>query len=185
MASADQKKRAFEKEAYPHADLLYNYAVRMTNNTADAEDLVQETYMKAWRFWESFESGTNIKAWLFRILKNSYINRYRKEVREPDSVEYDDAYSMSAATPGANAGREIAFENMLGDEITAAVAALPVEFRTVVILCDIEGLTYEEVAEFMETPLGTVRSRLHRGRKLLRMSLADYARRRGMVADKQ
>jgi RNA polymerase sigma-70 factor, ECF subfamily len=184
MASGDQKKRAFEKEAYPHADLLYNYALRMTNNTADAEDLVQETYMKAWRFWDSFESGTNIKAWLFRILKNSYINRYRKEVREPDSVEYDDAYSMSDAAPEANAGRNVAFENMLGDEMTAAVAALPVEFRTVVILCDIEGLTYEEVAEFMETPLGTVRSRLHRGRKLLRLSLADYARRRGIISDK-
>jgi RNA polymerase sigma-70 factor (ECF subfamily) len=157
----------------------------MTNNPADAEDLVQETYMKAWRFWESFESGTNIKAWLFRILKNSYINRYRKEVREPDSVEYDDAYSMSDATPEANAGRGIAFDTMLDDEITSALAALPVEFRTVVILCDIEGLTYEEVAEFMETPLGTVRSRLHRGRKLLRMSLEDYARRRGLVSDKQ
>jgi RNA polymerase sigma-70 factor (ECF subfamily) len=185
MSSAAQKKRAFEKEAYPHADLLYNYALRMTNNSADAEDLIQETYMKAWRFWDSFESGTNIKAWLFRILKNSYINRYRKEVREPDSVEYDDAYSMFDATPEANAGRGIAFDNMLDDEITSALAALPVEFRTVVILCDIEGLTYEEVAEFMETPLGTVRSRLHRGRKLLRMSLEDYARRRGLVSDKQ
>jgi RNA polymerase sigma-70 factor (ECF subfamily) len=185
MPSAAQKKVAFEKEAYPHADLLYNYSLRMTNNPSDAEDLVQETYMKAWRFWDSFESGTNIKAWLFRILKNSYINRYRKEVREPDSVEYDDAYSMSDAVAGANAGREISFDTMLDDEITSAIAALPVEFRTVVILCDIEWLTYEEVAEFMETPLGTVRSRLHRGRKLLRGSLEEYARRRGLVSDKQ
>jgi RNA polymerase sigma-70 factor, ECF subfamily len=184
MLSPSEKKRAFEQEAYPHADLLFNYAVRMTNNRADAEDLVQETYMKAWRFWESFQSGTNMRAWLFRILKNSYINRYRKEVREPDAVEFDETYSMQEATADATPGAEVAFDRMLDDELTAAVAALPVEFRTVVILCDIEALTYEEVAEFMETPLGTVRSRLHRGRKLLRAQLEDYARQRGYVKPK-
>ena len=163
------KQRAFQREALPHSDLLYNYALRMTNNVADAEDLVQETYLKAYRFWESYEQGTNVRAWLFRILKNSYINRYRKDVREPDTVEYveSDASSHEQESP---------FAVLLDDEITEAIASLPAEFRTVVILCDIEGLTYEEVADFMQSPVGTVRSRLHRGRRLLREALNGYAR---------
>lgn len=183
-----EKKHAFEREAVPHSDLLYNYALRMTNNVADAEDLVQETYLKAYRFWESYEQGTNIRAWLFRILKNSYINRYRKEVREPGTVEYDETDAPSAAAinapDGSRDSRESQFAGLLDDEITGAIASLPVEFRTVVILCDIEGLTYEEVAEFMQTPLGTVRSRLHRGRRLLREALAGYARKRGVVLER-
>ncbi len=180
-----EKQRSFEREALPHTDLLYNYALRMTNNPADADDLVQETYLKAYRFWESYEQGTNIRAWLFRIMKNSYINRYRKEVREPDKVEYDDIKSLyTARGEGAADGNDLQesmFGNLLDDEITGAIASLPDEFRTVVILCDIEALTYEEVAAFMECPLGTVRSRLHRGRKLLRGRLAGYARQRGLV----
>jgi RNA polymerase sigma-70 factor (ECF subfamily) len=182
-----ERQRAFEREALPHTDLLYNYALRMTNNPADADDLVQETYLKAYRFWESYEQGTNIRAWLFRILKNSYINRYRKEVREPDKVEYDDVKSLYSTrgegTADQNDLQESMFGNLLDDEITGAIASLPDEFRTVVILCDIEALTYEEVAAFMECPLGTVRSRLHRGRKLLRGRLADYARQRGLVQE--
>jgi len=182
---ASEKQKAFEQEALPHTDLLYNYALRMTNNPADADDLVQETYLKAYRFWDSYEQGTNIRAWLFRILKNSYINRYRREVREPDTVEYDDVKSMYAvrgdSSSEGNDAQESMFGNLLDDEITGAIASLPDEFRTVVILCDIEGLTYEEVAAFMECPLGTVRSRLHRGRKLLRGKLASYARSRGLV----
>lgn len=182
-----EKQRSFEREALPHTDLLYNYALRMTNNPADADDLVQETYLKAYRFWDTYEQGTNIRAWLFRILKNSYINRYRKEVREPDRVEYDDVKSLYTARGGGVADQsdlqESMFGNLLDDEITGAIASLPDEFRTVVILCDIEALTYEEVATFMECPLGTVRSRLHRGRKLLRNRLTDYARARGLVQE--
>jgi len=180
-----EKRRSFEREALPHTNLLYNYALRMTNNPADADDLVQETYLKAYRFWDSYEQGTNIRAWLFRILKNSYINRYRKEVREPDTVEYDDVKSLyvlrSEDASDQNDFQESVFGNLLDDEITSAIASLPHEFRTVVILCDIECLTYEEVSAFMECPLGTVRSRLHRGRRLLRALLADYARQRGLV----
>ena len=180
-----EKRRSFEREALPHTNLLYNYALRMTNNPADADDLVQETYLKAYRFWDSYEQGTNIRAWLFRILKNSYINRYRKEVREPDTVEYDDVKSLyvlrSEDASDQNDLQESVFGNLLDDEITSAIASLPHEFRTVVILCDIECLTYEEVSAFMECPLGTVRSRLHRGRRLLRALLADYARQRGLV----
>jgi len=180
-----EKRRSFECEALPHTNLLYNYALRMTNNPADADDLVQETYLKAYRFWDSYEQGTNIRAWLFRILKNSYINRYRKEVREPDTVEYDDVKSLyvvrSEDAADQNDLQESVFGNLLDDEITSAIASLPHEFRTVVILCDIECLTYEEVSAFMECPLGTVRSRLHRGRRLLRALLSDYARQRGLV----
>jgi RNA polymerase sigma-70 factor (ECF subfamily) len=182
-----EKQRSFEREALPHADLLYSYALRMTNNRADADDLVQETYLKAYRFWESYEQGTNIRAWLFRILKNSYINRYRKEVREPDKVEYDDVKSLyttrGEGTADQNDLQESMFGNLLDDEITTAIASLPDEFRTVVILCDIETLTYEEVATFMDCPLGTVRSRLHRGRKLLRGRLTEYARQRGLAQE--
>lgn len=188
-ALAGEKQRAFEREALPHSDLLYNYALRMTNNVADAEDLVQETYLKAYRFWDSYQQGTNIRAWLFRIMKNSYINRYRKEVREPEKVVYDDVTNLYTRTGDDAAdphdAQESTFGSLLDDEIAGAVASLPAEFRTVVILCDIEGLTYEEVAEFMECPLGTVRSRLHRGRKLLRVALSAYARARGLEQHKQ
>jgi RNA polymerase sigma-70 factor (ECF subfamily) len=180
-----EKQRSFEKEAIPHADLLYNYALRMTNNPEDANDLVQETYLKAFRFWESYEQGTNIRAWLFRIMKNSYINRYRREVREPETVEYDDGRNLHTSLRDDkgehNDAQDLVFASLLDDEIASAVASLPDEFRTAVILCDIEGLTYEEVAAFMECPLGTVRSRLHRGRKLLRGRLGAYARQRGLV----
>ena len=184
---ASEKQRSFEREALPHTDLLYNYALRMTNNPADADDLVQETCLKAYRFWDTYAQGTNIRAWLFRILKNSYINRYRREVREPEKVEYDDVRSLYATggegTAERNDLQESMFGNLLDDEITNAIASLPDEFRTVVILCDIETLTYEEVATFMDCPLGTVRSRLHRGRKLLRGRLTEYARQRGLVQE--
>ena len=177
----------FEREALPHMDLLYNYALRMTNNAQDADDLVQETYLKAYRFWDSYEKGTNIKAWLFRIMKNSYINRYRKETKEPDTVDYDevkDFYStVRDESTETNDLQETLFGNLLDDDVTKAIAALPDDFRTVVILCDIEGLSYEEIAEFVDCPLGTVRSRLHRGRKLLREQLMQYAKKRGYVAE--
>ena len=187
--NSGEKQRAFETEALPHSDLLYNYALRMTNNIADAEDLVQETFLKAYRFWESYQQGTNIRAWLFRIMKNSYINRYRKEVREPEKVVYDEFTNPYNRTGDGAAdphdAHESTFGSLLDDEIAGAIASLPAEFRTVVILCDIEGLTYEEVADFMECPLGTVRSRLHRGRKLLRAALSAYARVRGLEQHKQ
>lgn len=178
-----EKQHAFEREALPHADLLYNYALRMTNNEADAQDLLQETYLKAYRFWDKYEQGTNIRAWLFRILKNTFINRYRKESRAPETVEYDDVqsvYTPGRAASGESGGSsEALFNNLLDDDVAKAVADLPDDFRTVVILCDIEGLTYEEIADFVDVPLGTVRSRLHRGRRLLRSKLLEYARSRG------
>lgn len=179
------KQRAFESEALVHTDLLYNFALRMSGNAADADDLVQETYLKAYRFWDRYEPGTNIRAWLFRILKNSYINRYRKESKEPNTVDYDEISNFYALIRDESADpndlQEAVFGNLLDDDVSSAVSNLPEDFRTVVILCDIEGLTYEEIAQFVDCPLGTVRSRLHRGRKLLHASLFEYAKDRGYV----
>ena len=175
----------FEREALPHMDILYNYAVRMTGNPDDADDLVQETYLKAYRFWDKYEKGTNIRAWLFRIMKNSYINRYRKETREPDTVDYEGIQNFYNVIrdeyTDSNDLQEKIFGALLDDDVSSALESLPEDFRTVVILCDIEGLTYEEIAEFIDCPIGTVRSRLHRGRKMLRAKLFDYARKRGYV----
>ncbi len=183
-----QKQREFQSEALPHMDLLYNYALRMTYNSADAEDLVQETFLKAFRFWDSYEKGTNIRAWLFRIMKNAYINRYRKEKKEPETVEYEEVEnfynSIRESVSESSDLQETLYNNLLEDDVATAIAELPEDFRTVVILCDIEGLTYEEVAEFVDCPIGTVRSRLHRGRKMLRAKLLDYARKRGYVEEK-
>ncbi|MBI3111947.1 MAG: sigma-70 family RNA polymerase sigma factor [Ignavibacteriales bacterium] len=183
--STKKKHTEFEAEALPHMDVLYNFALRTTGNEDDARDLLQETYLKAYRFWDKYEQGTNIRAWLFRIMKNTYINRYRKEVKEPDKVDYEvveNFYnSIRAQSADPNDLQEKLYGNLLGDEVAKALESLPDDFRTVVILCDIEGLTYEEIAEFVDRPIGTVRSRLHRGRKLLQEKLYDYAKQRGMI----
>lgn len=185
---ATQKKhREFEEEAIPHMDVLYNFALRTTGNEDDARDLLQETYLKAYRFWDKYEKGTNIRAWLFRIMKNSYINRYRKETKEPATVDYDDVEnfynSIRAESTDPNDLQEKLFGNLLGDEVSKALASLPDDFRTVVILCDIEGMMYEEIAQFLDIPIGTVRSRLHRGRKLLQQRLFEYAKNQGMIGN--
>jgi RNA polymerase sigma-70 factor, ECF subfamily len=173
----------FESEAVPHMDALYNFALRMTSDPDDANDLLQETYLKAYRFFDKFERGTNCKAWLFRIMKNSFINIYRRVSKEPDKVDYDDVeefyHSIRAASTDPNDLEERLFSNLLDDDVSKALEDLPEDFRTVVILCDIEAFTYEEIADFVECPIGTVRSRLHRGRKMLRAKLFDYAKNRG------
>ena len=187
VSATAEKQREFKQEALPHTDVLYNFALRMTNNPEDADDLVQETYLKAYRFWDKYEKGTNVRAWLFRIMKNSYINRYRKESKEPEKVDYEDVQNfyntIRADSADSNDLQENLFGNLLEDDVARAIAELPEEFRTVVILCDIEGLTYEEIAEFFDIPLGTVRSRLHRGRKLLRTRLVKFARNKGYVIE--
>jgi RNA polymerase sigma-70 factor (ECF subfamily) len=186
LSRSTKKKHAeFEAEALPHMDVLYNFALRTTGNEDDARDLLQETYLKAYRFWDKYEQGTNIRAWLFRIMKNTYINRYRKEVKEPDKVDYETVEnfynSIRAQSSDPNDLQEKLYGNLLGDEVAKALESLPDDFRTVVILCDIEGLTYEEIAEFVDRPIGTVRSRLHRGRKLLQEQLYGYAKQRGLI----
>lgn len=180
-----KRQKEFETEAYPHKDILYNFALRTTGDKDDAYDLLQETFMKAFRFWDKYEKGTNIRAWLFRIMKNSYINRYRKEAREPGIVDYDDVENFydlirDDSTDSNDLQRRM-FSNMLSDEVIEALQSLPEDFRTVVILCDIEELTYDEISEFLNCPIGTVRSRLHRGRKMLEEKLRGYARDRGIV----
>jgi len=183
MTEIDQRRTAFEEEAVPHLSALYNFAVRLTRDRDDAADLVQETMLKAFRFFGSFERGTNCKAWLFRIMKNSFINRYRRTSKAPDTVEYDAVEEFyetikDSAVETSTLEAEL-FDNALDDEVSAAIQSLPDDFRTVIILCDIEGFTYEEIAEFIDCPIGTVRSRLHRARKILAAQLSTYARERG------
>ena len=175
----------FEREAIPHMDALYNFALRMTGDEDDADDLVQETFLKAFRFFDKFEKGTNCKAWLFRILKNSYINDYRKTTKEPNKVDYDDVQNFYENIKSDEVDTQHyemdAFTNLLDDEISAAITSLPEDFRTVIILSDIEGFTYEEIADFVDIPVGTVRSRLHRARKMMYAQLYNYANSRGYI----
>ncbi len=173
------KEQLFEDELLPHADALYNFAYHLTYNEADANDLVQDTFLKAFRFLNSYDSGTNAKAWLFRILKNGFINEYRKKKKEPNKVDYEDIVAYQDADDDAGTAtydlREDIFDGMMGDEITIALNKLPIDFKTVILLCDIEGFSYEEIAKIIDIPIGTVRSRLHRARNMLKESLKEYA----------
>jgi RNA polymerase sigma factor (sigma-70 family) len=178
--SEKEKYVVFDKEFMPHIDSMYNFAFRLTNDEDDANDLVQDTYLKAFRFINSFERGTNAKAWLFRILKNSFINDYRKKSKEPSKVDYQDVETTYNSTEDAEMDattdlRTETVQDMIGDEVANALNSLPVDFRTVIILCDIEGFTYEEMAKILDIPIGTVRSRLHRARNLLKEKLKTYA----------
>lgn len=183
-----QLKSDFEKEALPHMTLLHNYAYRMCNSQLDADDLIQETYLRAYRFFHKFEKGTNCKAWLFRIMKNLFINKYRKNQKEPGKVDYEDIEnfydSIKSERVDSTDLQEKMFANTLDDEVITALNSLQDDFKTVVILCDLEGLSYEEIAEFVQCPIGTVRSRLHRGRKMLQQKLLDYARDKGFDVKK-
>lgn len=177
--------REFNEEAIPQMDAMYSFALRLTSDPDDADDLVQETYLKAYRFFDKYERGTNIKAWMFRIMKNTFINMYRKTSKEPAKVDYDEIeeyYHMirSPYTEGDDLHAKL-FDNLLEDDVVRALESLPEDYRTVVILCDLENFTYEEIAAFVETPIGTVRSRLHRGRKMLQKKLFEYARSRGYI----
>jgi len=176
-----EKNEIFNREFMPHINSMYNFAFRLTMDEDDANDLVQDTYLKAFRFISSFEQGTNAKAWLFRILKNSFINDYRKRSKEPSKVDYQEVettYNSDDAAAEAEHTSDLRVESvqdMIGDEVANALNSLPVDFRTVIILCDIEGFTYEEMAKILDIPIGTVRSRLHRARNLLKDKLRNYA----------
>lgn len=183
-----EDKTRFQEEALPLLDSLYAGALRMTRNPADAEDLVQETMLRAYRSFNRFEPGTNLKAWLFRILTNAYINVYRKRQREPQKVSQDDVeefdlyQELKDHDPQFSATPEtIVLDSLVDSDIIEAIDALPEQFRLAVILSDIEGFTYAEMAEIMDVPLGTVMSRLHRGRKALQKRLWDLAVERGIV----
>ncbi|MEP7147113.1 MAG: sigma-70 family RNA polymerase sigma factor [bacterium] len=178
-----KRKEDFDAEAMPHMNLLHNYAYKITGNQLDADDLLQETYLRAFRFFNKFERGTNCKAWLFRIMKNLFINKYRKNQKEPGKVDYDEIENffdnIRSDKIDSTDLQEKVFSNLLDDDLTNALNSLQDDFKTVVILCDLEGLSYEEIADFVQCPIGTVRSRLHRGRKMLQQKLYDYAKTRG------
>ena len=184
---ADQAE--FETMAMPFMDQLYSHALRLTKNSSDAEDLVQETYLKGYRAFSSFKEGTNLRAWLFRILTNSFINNYRKKQRgfeEEDFDEIDDMYlhrrlgSIQNSTLGMSA-EDMLFERLTEDEIKDAVENLPTQYREVVLLADVQGFSYKEIAEILEVPDGTVMSRLHRGRAKLQKDLLEFASKRGLL----
>ena len=181
--SKEEKDARFEAELLPVLAPLYNFAYRLTLDADDAKDLLQDTYLKAFRFIDSFQRGTNAKAWLFRILKNSFINDYRKKSKEPSKVDYQEVETFYNSedvdrqiTPDL---RVEALQDMIGDEISIALNSLDVDFRTVIILCDLEGFKYEEMAKILDIPIGTVRSRLHRARNLLKEKLSEYAKKMG------
>lgn len=183
-----QKRKAFELEALPHMDALYRTALRMTKNQNDAEDLVQEAYVKAYRFWDKFEPGSNCRAWLFKIMTNIFINDYRSKSRTPVSVNVDDIDDNFLYGQLANLGPEDnperrLFAKIFDDDIKKAIEELPDDFRLVVVLSFLEGFSYQEIADIADLQLGTVKSRLHRGRKLLQKQLFDYAIRNGYIKD--
>lgn len=183
--AAGKKYDAFENEIVPHTDSLKSFALKMTNDPDDAEDLVQDTLLKAFRFFDKFEKGTNAKAWLFQIMKNSFINNYRKSNKESNKVDYEDVQNFYETIKPDDVKMKHyegdAFSNILDDEIANALSVLPDDFRTIVFLSDIEGYSYEEIADFMDCPIGTVRSRLHRARKMLYALLYQYAQNNGFV----
>ncbi len=184
---ADQEQ--FSDLAMEYMSALYTVALRMTRNPADAEDLVQETYLKAYRAFGSFESGTNLKAWLYRILTNTYINTYRAKKRRPEIADVEDVedlylYHRLSGNSSASLGRSAedeALDRFTDTDVKAAIESLPDSFRIAVLLADVEGFSYKEIAEITEVPIGTVMSRIHRGRKALQKALMDLGIARGLV----
>jgi RNA polymerase sigma-70 factor (ECF subfamily) len=180
-----EKQNEFQNVVMPHKNDLYNYALAIARNSDDAQDLVQETYFKAYKNYHQFEGGTNSKAWMFMILKNTFINNYRKLKREPSKVDYDeieDIYENIKFEQSKDNNLDLDFyNNLFDDDLSSALAKLPEKMKEVFLLCDLEGYSYEEISQIVDIPIGTVRSRLHRARKLLQDELFGYAKINGYL----
>lgn len=192
MRDEKNSRKEFEDVAMKHIDSLYNMALRLVSNKEEAEDLVQETYLKAYRFFDTFQKGTNIKAWLFKILRNTFINKYRKTISTPNEFFYEDieminssmAYSKEETIEELSDTLESKYadlNNLMEDDVKRAIESLPLEYREAILLSDVEELSYKDIAEITHVPIGTIKSRLNRGRKLLQKSLWEYAKDRGFI----
>ena len=192
MREENNRRKEFEDVAMEHLDSLYSMAIRLVFNREAAEDLVQETYLKAYRFFDTFQKGTNIKAWLFKILRNTFINKYRKMVNLPSEIFYEDVESVNSnlSYKQENDSAELTdtletkyndLGNLMEDDVKHAIDNLPIEYKEAILLSDVEELSYNDIAEITNVPIGTVKSRLNRGRKLLQKSLWEYAKDRGFI----
>ena len=192
MREENNRRKEFEDIAMEHLDSLYNMAIRLVYNKEAAEDLVQETYLKAYRFFDTFQKGTNIKAWLFKILRNTFINKYRKTVNLPSEIFYEDVESVnsnlsykqesdSAELTDTLETKYNDLGSLMEDDVKHAIDSLPIEYKEAILLSDVEELSYNDIAEITNVPIGTVKSRLNRGRKLLQKSLWEYAKDRGFI----
>ena len=183
----DRSRREFESLSLEHLDALYSAGLRLTKNEKDAEDLVQDTFLRAFRFFDKFERGTNMKAWLFKILTNTFINKYRRRVKERSVVEGasreagNERFVTREPTESSSDPEQYFFEKLLSDDVIRSIDQLPIDFRLVVILADLQEFSYKEIAEVLDCPVGTVMSRLYRGRKMLERTLLEYARKYGYI----
>jgi len=186
----DEQKALFEEIAFEYMDSLYSTALRMTRNTEEAEDLVQDTYLRAFRFFDKFEPGTNFKAWIFKILTNTFINRYRKKARTPQQVQFEKVEFSLEDESQFQEGQDWEgydqsnYDELFDDDIKSALTQLSEDFRMVILLADVEGFSYKEIADIIDRPIGTVMSRLFRGRRMLQRILERYARREGYIKSK-